>query len=87
MSIVTKKESFQRVREFCQGIAEKTDCDLTISRYRGKATYFEISPKGSSYGARVRISDIQSRDSDYINYVLEGTEQIVDKIKSIKESL
>ncbi len=87
MSIVSKKESFQRVRSFCQDIADKTDCELQISRYRGKATYFEIIPAGSSYGARVRVSDTQSRDSDYMNYVLEGSDAILDEIKNIKESL
>lgn len=85
--ITTKKESFQRVRSFCQEIADKTDCELTISRYRGKATYFEISPQGSSYGARVRISDMQSRDSDYIKFVLEGSEKILSTIQSIKAKL
>ena len=87
MSIVSKKESFQRVRSFCQEIADKTDCELQISRYRGKATYFEIIPLGSSYGARIRISDTQSRDSDYMNYVLEGSDKILTDIKDIKDKM
>ena len=66
------RASFNQIKELVNRVARETGSDLLVHRIRRKkAITFEIVPKGSPYGPRLRLSEDQLRNPVFVQQTLE----------------
>ena len=66
------RAAFNQIKQLVNRVATETDSEVQIHRIRRKkAITFEIVPKGSPYGPRLRLSEDQLRNPVFVQQVLE----------------